>query len=158
IFNLWGKERVREAQRLAVEETRLKIPLFFGFDVLHGHRTIFPIPVGEACAFDAALWERTARIAAEEAAADGIDLTFAPMLDVTRDPRWGRPAEGPGEDPWLASGFAEAKVRGFQSSDLADPQSIAATAKHLGAYGGVCAGREYASVDVSERQLREVYL
>jgi beta-glucosidase len=158
LLNLWGAERVREVQRLAVEETRLKIPLFFGFDVLHGHRTIFPIPLGESCAFDPGLWERTARAAAEDAASDGVDLTFAPMLDVTRDPRWGRTAEGPGEDAFLASLFARAKVRGFQSPELADASAIAATAKHLGAYGAVSAGREYASVDISERQLHEVYL
>jgi len=158
LFNLWGAERIREVQRLAVEETRLRIPLFFGFDVLHGHRTIFPIPVAEACAFDPGVWKATARAAAEEAAGEGIDLTFAPMLDVTRDPRWGRTAEGPGEDAWLASRFARAKVHGFQSTDLANPDAVAATAKHLGAYGAVNAGREYAPVDISERQLREVYL
>jgi beta-glucosidase len=157
-LNLWGVERVREAQQLAVEGSRLGIPLFFGFDVLHGQRTIFPIPLAEACAFDPALWERTARAAAEEAAAEGIDLTFAPMLDVTRDPRWGRVAEGPGEDAYLASRFAKAKVRGFQSPDLSAADAIAATAKHLGGYGAVGAGREYAPVDISERQLHEVYL
>ncbi|MGH8324257.1 MAG: glycoside hydrolase family 3 N-terminal domain-containing protein, partial [Steroidobacteraceae bacterium] len=158
VLNLWGAERVREVQRLAVEKSRLKIPLFFGLDVVHGHKTIFPIPLGETCAFDPQLWERTARAAAEEAAADGVDLTFAPMLDVARDPRWGRTAEGPGEDTFLASRFAEAKVRGFQSSHLGDASAIAATAKHLAAYGAVTAGREYASVDISQRQLHEVYL
>jgi beta-glucosidase len=158
LLNLWGPERVREVQRLAVEESRLKIPLFFGLDVVHGHKTIFPIPLGETCAFDPQLWERTARAAAEETAADGVDLTFAPMLDVARDPRWGRIAEGPGEDTFLASRFAEAKVRGFQSPHLGDASAIAATAKHLAAYGAVTAGREYASVDISQRQLHEVYL
>jgi beta-glucosidase len=158
ILNLWGAKRVRELQRVAVEESRLTIPLFFSLDVVHGYRTIFPIPLGETCAFDPELWERTARAAAEEAAADGIDLTFAPMIDVTRDPRWGRTAEGPGEDAWLASRFAQAKVRGFQSPGLGKPSAMAATAKHLAAYGGVKAGREYASVDVSERQLHEDYL
>jgi beta-glucosidase len=158
LFNLVGRERTREVQRIAVQETRLGIPLLFAFDVLHGYRTIFPIPLGEAAAFDPDLWERTARVAAAEAAEDGIALTFAPMLDVSRDPRWGRLAEAPGEDPWLASRFAEAKIRGFQQGDISAPHSIAATAKHIGAYGAVTAGREYASVDVSERSLHEVYL
>lgn len=157
-LNLWGAERVRELQRIAVERSRLKIPLFFGLDVLHGHRAIAPIPLAEAGTFDEALWTETARVAAREAAADGIDLTFAPMLDVCRDPRWGRIAESPGEDPCLASRFARAKVTGFQSDDLTDPTRVAATAKHLGGYGAVTAGREYASVDVSERTFLEVYL
>ena len=104
------------------------------------------------------MWERTARVAAVEAAADGLAMTFAPMLDVARDPRWGRIAESPGEDPWLAARFAEAKVRGFQGADLAAADSLAATAKHLAAYGAVTAGRDYATVDISERSLHEVYL
>ena len=114
LFNLWGREAVREAQRIAVEETRLGIPLFFALDVIHGFRTVFPIPLAEAGAFDPALWEATARAAAAETTAAGIDLTFAPMLDVARDPRWGRIAEGPGEDPYVAATFATAKVRGYQ--------------------------------------------
>jgi len=158
LLNLWGSGPVRALQRIAVEETRLGIPLVFGFDVLHGHRTILPIPLAEAGCFDPDLWERTARRAAVEAAADGLTLTFAPMLDVARDPRWGRMAESPGEDPWLAAAYATAKTRGFQQDDIARPDSVAATAKHLGAYGAVTAGREYASVDVSERALAEVHL
>ena len=158
MLNLWGAEPARAIQRMAVEETRLGIPLLLGFDVVHGHRTIFPIPLAEAAAFDAALWERTARVAAVEAAEDGIAMTFAPMLDVTRDPRWGRIAEGPGEDPWLASRFAEAKVRGFQGDDLSAATSVAASAKHFLAYGAPTGGRDYASVDVSDRALHEVYL
>jgi beta-glucosidase len=158
MLNLWGAEPVRKIQRMAVEETRLGIPLLLGFDVVHGHRTIFPIPLAEAAAFDPALWERTARVAAAEAAGDGIALTFAPMLDVTRDPRWGRIAEGPGEDPWLASRFAEAKVRGFQGDDLKAAASVAASAKHFLAYGAPTGGLDYASVDVSERSLHEIYL
>lgn len=158
LANLWGAEWTRKVQQVAVEETRLGIPLLLAFDVIHGHRTIFPIPLAEAAAFDPDLWARTARVAATEAAGDGLALTFAPALDVTRDPRWGRIAESPGEDPWLAACFAEAKVRGFQHRDLAAADSLAATAKHLGAYGAVTAGREYASVDVSERALHEVYL
>lgn len=158
LLNLWGPLSVREVQRLALERSRLKIPLFFSFDVLHGHRTVFPIPLGEAAAFSPDLWERTARAAAREAARDGISLSYAPMLDLARDPRWGRMAEGPGEDPWVGSRFAEAKVRGFQGDDLATAGGVAATAKHMGAYGAVTAGRDYASIDISERSLRELHL
>lgn len=158
VFNLWGREAVSAVQKVAVDETRLGIPLFFGLDVLHGHKTIFPIPLAEAGLFDPALWERTARAAAIEAAGDGVTLTFAPMLDIARDPRWGRIAEGPGEDPLVAAKFAEAKIRGFQTRDLAGRTSIAATAKHFCAGGGATAGRDYAAVDVSERALHEVYI
>ena len=158
LLNLWGAEEVHSVQRLAVEESRLGIPLLLGLDVIHGHRTIFPVPLAEACLFAPELWEKTARAAAEEAAQDGVALTFAPMLDVSRDPRWGRIVEGPGEDPWVASQIAAAKTRGFQGQDLADAHSLAATAKHFLAYGAVTAGREYASVDVSDRTLREIYL
>lgn len=158
LFNVHGSGIVRELQRLAIEETRLAIPLLFGLDVLHGHRTIFPIPLAEAAAFDPTLWEATARAAAAEASRDGIMLTFAPMLDLARDPRWGRIAESPGEDPLVGSRFAAAKVRGFQGRSLSDPTSLAATAKHIGAYGAVTAGREYASSDLSERTLLELHL
>ena len=158
ISNLWGAQETREVQRVAVEETRLGVPLMFVFDVIHGHRTLFPIPLAEAAAFDPELWQRTARAAATEAAADGLCLAFAPMLDVARDPRWGRIAESPGEDPWLAARFAEAKVRGFQGRDTAQPENLAATAKHLAGYGASTAGRDYASVDISERTFQEVYL
>ncbi|WP_119389753.1 glycoside hydrolase family 3 N-terminal domain-containing protein [Taklimakanibacter lacteus] len=158
LFNLFGRKQVRDVQRIAVEETRLGIPLIFGYDIIHGHRTIFPIPLGEAAAFDAALWERTARIAALEGAAEGLNLTFAPMLDVSRDPRWGRIAESAGEDSWLTSLFAKAKVKGFQGDDVKSPLSLAATAKHLAAYGAAMAGRDYAEVEISERALHEVYL
>ncbi|RFB75647.1 glycoside hydrolase family 3 N-terminal domain-containing protein [Methylovirgula sp. 4M-Z18] len=158
LLNLWGPERVRDVQRLAVEESRLKIPMFFGLDVLRGLSTIFPIPFGEGAAFDPKLWEATARVAAEECAVFGVDITFAPMIDVARDPRWGRIQEGPGEDALVGARMAEAKVRGYQGPRLADAGSIAATIKHLAAYGTVRAGREYASVDISERSLHEVYL
>ncbi len=158
LLNLWGAEEVRAVQRLAVEDSRLGVPLLLGLDVIHGHHTIFPIPLAEACLFDPELWEKTARAAAEEAAEDGVALTFAPMVDVARDPRWGRIAESSGEDTWVAAQMAAAKTRGFQGPDLAAPDSLAATAKHLCAYGAVTAGREYASVDVSERTLREIYL
>ncbi len=158
LLNLWGREATDRFQKLAVEETRLGIPLFFGVDVLHGHRTAFPIPLAEAGAFDPDIWERTAREAAREAAADGADLTFAPMLDIARDPRWGRMAEGAGEDPLLGARFAAAKVRGFQGGDLASPNSLAATAKHFCCGGAALAGREYAAADLSERAVHETYL
>ncbi|PPQ39471.1 beta-glucosidase [Rhodoblastus acidophilus] len=157
LLNIWGKQATEGFQRLAVEETRLGIPLFFGCDVLHGHKTAFPIPLAEAGAFDPGLWERTARAAAAEAAADGADLTFAPMLDTARDPRWGRMAEGFGEDPLLGARFAAAKVLGFQG-DLASPASVAATAKHFVGGGAALAGREYAAADISDRALHETYL
>ncbi len=158
LLNMVGAEHVREVQRLAIEESRLGIPLLIGLDVIHGHRTLFPIPLGEAALFDPKMWELTAQESAKEAAADGLAMTFAPMLDVSRDPRWGRTAEGPGEDPWLGARIAEAKVRGFQGNDLAASHTLAAVAKHFCAYGPVAAGREYASVDISERSLREVHL
>ncbi len=158
MLNLYGVDLTRQVQRVAVEETRLGIPLFFGYDVIHGHRTVFPIPLAEAAAFDPALWERTARIAALEAAAEGLMLTFAPMLDVSRDPRWGRISESAGEDTWLTARLAEAKVRGFQGPDLTAPGAVATTAKHLAAYGAVMAGRDYAQVEVSQRSFHETYL
>ncbi|WP_244492893.1 glycoside hydrolase family 3 N-terminal domain-containing protein [Bosea sp. Root670] len=158
LLNLVGPERIRDAQRHAVEGSRLGIPLFFSLDVLYGLRTMFPIPLGESSAFDPTLWEATARVAAEECAVEGIDLTFAPMIDIARDPRWGRTLEGPGEDPLVGQRVAQAKVRGYQTADLASPTAIAATAKHFAGYGAVLAGREYASVDMSERLLHEVYL
>lgn len=160
VLNLVGRDRIADLQLIARRQSRLGIPVLFGLDVVHGYRTTFPIPLGEAAAFDPALWERTARAAAAEAAADGLSLTFAPMLDVCRDPRWGRIAEGPGEDPWLATLFARAKVRGFQGRGRGriPPGRLAATAKHLGAYGAVTAGLDYAAVDISERQLQEVHL
>ena len=158
LLNLWGADEVRAVQRLAVEESRLRVPLLVGLDVIHGHHTIFPASLAEACLFAPDLWEQTARVAAEEAAGDGVALTFAPMLDVARDPRWGRIVESPGEDTWVACQMAAAKTRGFQGQGLAAGASLAATAKHLCAYGAVTAGREYASADVSERTLREIYL
>ncbi len=158
VLDLQEPARIRKLQEVALKETRLGIPVLFALDVLHGYETIFPIPLAEAAAMDPALWEATARAAAAEAAAAGIALTFAPMLDVARDPRWGRMAESPGEDPWLAARFAAAKIRGFQGAGPFEPPAIAATAKHFVAYGAVTAGREYASADVSSRTLHEVYL
>jgi beta-glucosidase len=158
LLNMVGAAHVGEMQRLAVEESRLGIPLLIGYDVVHGHRILFPIPLGEASLFDPETWALTARESAKEAAADGLAMTFAPMLDVARDPRWGRSAEGPGEDPWLGARIAEAKVRGFQGANLAAADSLAAVAKHFCAYGAVTAGRDYASVDISDRTLREVHM
>ena len=158
LLNLYGVEATRRIQKIAVEESRLHIPLLLGFDAIHGQRTVFPIPLAEAGLFDPVAWEATARVAAEECAGDGLHMTFAPMLDVSRDPRWGRIAEGPGEDPFVGSAIARAKIRGFQSSSLADVGAVAACAKHYVAYGAVTAGREYASTDMSEGMLREVYL
>jgi beta-glucosidase len=158
LLNLYGAEPTHRIQKIAVEESRLHIPLLLGFDAIHGHRTVFPIPLAEAGLFDPAAWEATARVAAEECAADGLHMTFAPMLDVSRDPRWGRIAESPGEDPFVGSAFARAKIRGFQNSGLADAGAIAACAKHYLGYGAVNAGREYASTDMSDGMLREVYL
>lgn len=158
LLNLYGARQVHEMQRLAVEESRLGIPLLIAFDVIHGHRTLFPVPLGEAALFDRQAWELTARESATEAAADGIAMAFSPMLDVARDPRWGRTAEGTGEDPWLGAQIAAAKVRGFQGADLAAAAALAAVAKHYCAYGAVTAGRDYASVDVSERSVHEVHL
>ena len=151
LFNVIGTENTRAVDRVATTESRLKIPLLFGLDVIHGFRTIFPIPLAEAGAFDPELAEATARAAGREAAAAGINWTFAPMVDIARDPRWGRIAEGSGEDPYLGSLLAAARVRGFQ-------ESILATAKHFAAYGAAEAGRDYATADISERTLREVYL
>jgi beta-glucosidase len=158
VLNLVGRDRIHALQKIAVEESRLKIPLFFCLDVIHGYRTAFPVPLGEAAAFRPDLWEATARVAAEEATDDALDLTFTPMLDLARDPRWGRIVEGPGEDPHVGAVYARAKVKGFQGDDLSHPSAIAATAKHFVAYGAGTAGRDYASADISPRTLHEVYL
>ena len=145
-------------QRLAMEESRLKIPLIFGLDVIHGYRTIFPVPLALSSSWDANLVERVSRIAAEEATSAGIRWTFSPMVDIARDPRWGRIVEGAGEDPYLGSIMARAYVRGYQGETFGGAHSMAACAKHYVAYGGAEAGRDYNTVDTSERQLREVYL
>ena len=158
LLNMVGAEHCHEMQRLAVEGSRLGIPLLIGLDIIHGHRTQFPVPLAETACFDPGTWTLTAREAAIEAAADGLALTFAPMLDISRDPRWGRGVEGPGEDPWLGTRLAEAKVHGFQGDDLTAADSLAACAKHFCAYGPVTAGREYAAVDISERTVHEVHL
>jgi beta-glucosidase len=157
-LNVLGAAESRRVQRVAVEESRLKIPLLFGLDVIHGFRTTFPIPLGEASSWDTALAARTARVAAIEATAAGVHWTFAPMVDIARDPRWGRIAEGAGEDPLLGSAMAAARVRGFQGDRLTDATSLLACAKHFAAYGAAEGGRDYNIVDISERTLREVYL
>ncbi|HEX3602894.1 MAG TPA: glycoside hydrolase family 3 N-terminal domain-containing protein [Steroidobacteraceae bacterium] len=158
LLNLVGTENVHAMQRLAVDESRLGIPLLIGYDVIHGQRILFPIPLGEASTFDPKYWASSAREAAREAAADGVAMTFAPMLDVARDPRWGRIAEAPGEDPLVGARMAEAKVQGFQGADLLHADALAACAKHYCAYGCVTAGRDYAPVDISERTLHEVHM
>ena len=158
IFNAHTAAYNRDLQRIAVEETRLGIPLLFGYDVIHGHKTIFPIPLAEACSWDLELTEKSTRLAAKEAAASGLHWAFNPMVDIARDPRWGRIAEGAGEDPYLGSLIAAAKVRGHQGDDLSDPFTVMACVKHFAAYGAAQAGRDYHTVDMSERTLRETYL
>jgi beta-glucosidase len=158
LFNGVGAADGRALQRIAVEQSRLKIPLIFGADVLHGLATVFPIPLGEAASFDPALAERTARAAAVESTAAGIHWTFAPMVDIGRDQRWGRVAEGAGEDPYLGALFAAARVRGFQGRKLSDADSLLACPKHFVGYGGALGGMEYNSAEMSEQTLHEVYL
>jgi beta-glucosidase len=154
-----GSPRDREeAQRIARDESRLGIPLLFGRDVIHGYRTIFPIPLGQAASWDLDLIEQAARTAAREAAAEGIKWTFAPMVDIARDPRWGRIAESPGEDPYLAGAVGAAMVRGFQGSSLDNASSVAACVKHYAGYGAAEAGRDYNSTWIPEGELRDVYL
>ncbi|WP_256758094.1 beta-glucosidase BglX [Cohnella sp. WQ 127256] len=153
-----GAAKVNELQRIAVEESRLGIPILFGLDVIHGYRTIFPIPLAEACSWEPELARETAKIAAKEAAAAGLHWTFAPMVDIARDPRWGRISEGAGEDPYLGSLMAAARVKGFQGEDLSNPSALLACAKHLVAYGGAVGGRDYNTVDMSLQMLHDVYL
>ena len=157
-LNVFTAEATRGLQEIAVEESRLGIPLLFAHDVIHGFRTIFPVPLGEAASWNPDLVQQAARIAAVEASAHGLHWTFAPMVDIARDPRWGRIVEGAGEDPYLGSVMAAARVRGFQGDDLRDTTTVLATAKHFVAYGAAEGGRDYNVADVSERTLREVYL
>lgn len=145
-------------QKIAVEETRLGIPLLFGYDVIHGYRTVTPIPLAESCAWEPELWEKTARLAAREAAADGVHMTFAPMVDVARDARWGRISEGAGEDPVLTAAYGVAKVKGFQNGDVSRSDSMASCVKHFAAYGAGESGRDYNRVDLSLQRLYEEYL
>ncbi len=158
MLNVTGAAATRQAQELAVENSRLGIPLIFGFDVIHGYQTMFPIPLAEAASWDLAAIESAARIAASEAAAAGIHWTFAPMVDIARDARWGRIMEGAGEDPYLGARVAVARVRGFQGADLDATDTLAACAKHYAGYGLAEAGRDYNTVDISEQTLRNVVL
>ncbi len=158
MLNVNGAAYTRKIQKIAVEESRLGIPLIFGYDVIHGYKTIFPIPLGQAASFDLEAIEQSARVAAIEAAASGQHWTFAPMVDIARDPRWGRVMEGAGEDPYYGSLVATALVKGFQGKDLSDTSTIMACAKHFVAYGAAMAGRDYNTVDISNRTLYEVYL
>lgn len=158
VLNAIGIDYIRSLQRIAVEESRLGIPLTFAFDEIHGYRTTFPIPLAESCTWDPELISRCARAGAQEAAADGLTLTYNPMVDIALDPRWGRISEGSGEDPYLGSLIAAARVRGVQGDDLSDPLTLAACLKHYAAYGLPEGGRDYASVDMSERRLREHFL
>jgi beta-glucosidase len=157
MLNVTGVQHTRQLQEMAMQ-SRLKIPLLFGQDIIHGYRSIFPIPLGEAASWDLPAIQRSARIAATEAAAAGVHWTFAPMVDIARDPRWGRVMEGAGEDPWLGSQIARARVAGFQGKRLGDTDAIMACAKHFAAYGAAIGGRDYNSVDMSLRTLWEVYL
>jgi len=158
MLNVNGAEYTRKLQQVAVEETRLGIPLIFGYDIIHGYRTIFPVPLAETASWDMELIETSARVAAAEAAAAGQHWTFAPMVDIARDPRWGRVMEGAGEDPFLGSLVAASRVKGFQGNDLADHSTIVACAKHFAAYGAAMAGKDYNTVDISNRTLHEIYL
>lgn len=158
LFGLSGPDKIRIAQRYAVEETRLGIPLFIGADVIHGYKTTFPIPLGLASSWDLDLMERTARIAATESTADGINWNFSPMVDIARDPRWGRIAEGAGEDPYLGSAVAKAMVRGYQGDDLSDETTMLACVKHLALYGAAEGGRDYNTTDMSKVVMFNQYL
>ena len=158
LFNLKGVERIREVQRQAVEESRLGIPLLFGMDVIHGYETIFPIPLGLSCTWDMKAIEESARIAAVEASADGISWTFSPMVDVSRDPRWGRVSEGNGEDPFLGAAIARAMIRGYQGKDMSRNDEIMACVKHFALYGASEAGRDFNTVDMSRQRMFNEYM
>ena len=156
-LNVRGAKKTNQLQRVAMEESRLKIPVLFGFDTIHGYRTVFPIPLAEASSWDPSLAERSASMAAKESSAAGVRWTFAPMVDIARDPRWGRISEGSGEDPFLGAAFARARVLGFQGNDYSGPGKILACAKHWVAYGAAEAGRDYNTTDMSEYTLRSIY-
>jgi beta-glucosidase len=158
LFGITGPDKVRQAQDIAVKNSRLHIPLLFGLDVIHGHRTIFPIPLALSCSWDTSLIRQSARIAATEASADGLDWVFSPMVDIARDPRWGRIAEGSGEDPFLGSAIARSMVLGYQGSDLARDNAVMACVKHFALYGAAEAGRDYNTVDMSPIKMYEYYL
>ena len=158
LFNIKSVVKIRDVQTIAVEQSRLKIPLLFGMDVIHGYETVFPIPLGLACTWDMNLIKRSAQIAATEASADGINWTFSPMVDIARDPRWGRIAEGSGEDPYLGSQIAKAMVTGYQGSDLSKNNTIMSCVKHYAMYGAAEAGRDYNTTDMSRQRMFNEYL
>ncbi|SFS49004.1 beta-glucosidase BglX [Lutibacter maritimus] len=158
LFNIKSVEKIREVQKIAVEKSRLKIPLLFGMDVIHGYRTTFPIPLGLSCSWDMEMIEKTARMAAIEASADGLNWTFSPMVDISRDPRWGRVSEGSGEDPYLGSEIAKAMVKGYQGDDLKANNTLMACVKHFALYGASEAGRDYNTVDMSKIRMYNEYL
>src|SRR3989337_3206853 len=149
LFNIKSVAKIKEVQKLAVEKSRLKIPLLFGMDVIHGYETVFPIPLGMSCTRHSKLVERSAQIAAQEASADGINWTFSPMVDISRDPRWGRISEGSGEDAYLGPEIAKAMVRGYQGNDLSKNNTIMALGKNYALYGAAEAGRNYNTTDIS---------
>jgi beta-glucosidase len=157
LFNIKSVEKIKEVQKIAVEKSRLKIPLLFGMDVIHGYETTFPIPLGLSCTWDMKLIERSAQIAAQEASADGINWTFSPMVDISRDPRWGRVSEGSGEDAFLGSQIAKAMVKGYQQDDLSKNNSILSCVKHFALYGASEAGRDYNTVDMSRIKMYNDY-
>ncbi len=157
LFNIKSVAKIKEVQQLAVSKSRLKIPLIFGMDVIHGYETVFPIPLGMSCIWDMSLVERSARIAAHEASADGINWTFSPMVDISRDPRWGRISEGNGEDAYLGSQIAKAMVRGYQGTDLSKNNTIMACVKHYALYGAAEAGRDYNTTDMSRQRMFNEY-
>lgn len=158
LFNIKGVDKIRAVQKIAVEESRLKIPMIFGMDVIHGYQTVFPIPIGLSCSWDMDLIQKSASIAASEASADGICWTFSPMVDIARDPRWGRIAEGSGEDPYLGAQIAKAMVKGYQGIDLTKENTIMACVKHYALYGAAEAGRDYNTVDMSRLKMFNDYL
>ncbi|MFO0359237.1 MAG: glycoside hydrolase family 3 N-terminal domain-containing protein, partial [Flavobacteriales bacterium] len=157
LFNIKTVANIREMQKIAVEKSRTKIPLIFGMDVIHGYQSVFPIPLGLSCSWDTKLIERSARIAAQEASADGINWTFSPMVDISRDPRWGRISEGSGEDPFLGAAIAQAMVRGFQGTDLKANNTIMSCVKHYALYGAAESGRDYNTTDMSRHRMYNEY-
>src|SRR5882672_981205 len=157
LFNIKSIPKIREFQKLAVEKSRMKIPLIFGMDIIHGYETVFPIPLGLSCSWDMELIKQTARVAAIEASADGINWNYSPMVDIARDARWGRIAEGSGEDPYLGSRIAEAMVKGYQGDDLSSNNTIMSCVKHYALYGASEAGRDYNTTDMSRIRMYNDY-
>ena len=158
LFGIYGPDRVRKAQDIAVNQSRLKIPLIFGLDVIHGHKTVFPLPIALSCSWNIPMIEESARIAATEATADGLNWAFSPMVDIAQDPRWGRVSEGSGEDAYLGSLIAKAMVKGYQGDDLSKDNTVLACVKHFALYGAAEAGRDYGTVDMSRLKMYQYYL